>query len=148
MNAMVGPRGEALPAVATAGAPRRAARWHGVPALLAVVLPLAGAVWAAISAAHRGDSDGVLVASLAFAWTVAGAVLVARRRDQPLGAVVLGGALLGAAALAAAALLADPGSASGTVLDLARVGQPVALALLPAVGLHVMVALPGGGLAT
>jgi signal transduction histidine kinase len=134
--------GDTLTAPATA---RPAALRHALPPVVAaVVLALAG--WSAALAAQRGDGDGVLVAALAMAWTLAGAVVAVRRRDEPLGSLLLGGAALGSTALAAAAVLASPTGRPGALLDAARLVQPFALGLLPAAGLHVMAGLPAGRL--
>src|SRR5437879_715656 len=125
--------------------PRPAALRHVLPPVAAGAV-LALAAWSAALAAQRGDGDGVLVAALAMAWTLAGAVVAVRRRDEPLGLLLLGGAALAAVALAAATLLASPAGRPGTLLDAARLVQPLALGLLPAAGLHVMVGLPAGRL--
>jgi len=131
---------------ASSAAPARVPALRAVPPAVAALLLLAGAGWAMAQAVGRGDADGVLVASLVAAWVAAGASLALRRRSEPLGLVVLGGALLAAAALDCAALLASPGGHGSALLDLARLGQPLALGLLPAVGMHVMLGLPSGRL--
>jgi len=109
---------------------------------------LAGAAWAATSAAGRGDADGVLVASLVSAWIVAAVTLLLRRRGEPLGVVVLAGAALAAVAGAAAMVVSQPTAWSSSLVDLARLGQPLALALVPATGLHILAGLPAGRLET
>jgi signal transduction histidine kinase len=109
---------------------------------------LAGVVWSATSAARRGDRDGVLAASLVTAWTLAAVTLLVRRRGEPIGVVVLGGAALAAVAAAAAVVLSRPAGLSSSLVELARLGQPLALALVPAAGLHVLAGLPAGRLET
>jgi signal transduction histidine kinase len=64
------------------------------------------------------------------AWALAGITMLARRRTEPLGAVVLGGAVVGVAGLASASV------------------RPVAVALVPAIALHVLLGMPDGRLAT
>jgi len=113
---------------------------------LAALALLAGSAWAMAMAAGRGDGDGVLVAALAAAWVVAAAVVALRGRDQPLGLLLLGGAALAAVAVAAAEVVGGAGSVSGGLRDAARMAQPLALGLLPALGLHVFLGLPDGRL--
>src|SRR5579864_3319016 len=127
---------------------RRAAPLQAVGLLGVAAVALAGAVWSAASAAHRGDSDGVLAASLVTAWALAALTLLLRRRGEPVGVVVLGGAALAAVAGAAAEVLAQPAGHASSLVDLARLGQPLALALVPAAGLHVLAGLPAGRLET
>jgi signal transduction histidine kinase len=134
------------PEAAVSAAPARVPALRSVlPALLALVL-LAGGAWAIAAAAGRGDADGVLVASLAAAWVVAAATVSLRRRQEPLGPVVLGGALLAVAAVDCGALLASRPAPAAGVLDAARLAQAVGLGLLPAAGMHVLLGLPAGRL--
>jgi signal transduction histidine kinase len=126
----------------------RPAAWRGAPLLAGVGLVLAAAVWAAISAAQRGDSDGVLAASLVTAWALAAATLGVRRRGEPMALVLLGGAALAVVAVGAAAVLARPSGVASGWLDLAHLAQPLALGLLPAAGMHVLAGLPSGRLGT
>jgi signal transduction histidine kinase len=136
--------GDSLSAPAT---PRAAALRHALPLLAAGPL-LAAVGWSTAVAAQRGDADGILIAALAVAWTLAGAVVAIRRAAEPLGLLVLGGAALAAVALAAGAILGAPAARSRTLLDAARLVQPLALGLLPAVGLQALVGLPSGRLET
>ena len=80
-------------------------------------------------------------AVLVVAWVVAGFTLATRRPDEPFGALVLAGAAVGAAAAASSVSLADDAGSSG--LEALRA---VTVAALPAVGLHVLLALPTGEL--
>jgi signal transduction histidine kinase len=87
------------------------------------------ALWALVASA--GDSAGDIVRdALIVAWALAGIVLVIRRPAEPLGLLV---SL--AAAVAAVGSLVDP------------LGR-VAVALLPSVGMHVLLGMPTGGLKT
>src|SRR5437016_5787846 len=71
-----------------------------------------------------------VVATLTGLWTSVGIVLAVRRRGEPLGMIVVAGS-----ALAAAGLLS-----SGVA--------PVAIGLVPAVGLHLLLGMPDGRLPT
>src|SRR5690349_5405308 len=92
--------------------------------------------WAGRDGAFDGVTQGLRL-GLLLVWAVAGLVLTARRPAERLGLLVLVGTALGAGAAAADAILLD-GSTS-TVVGLA---EGLAVALLPAVALHVLLALP------
>ena len=78
-------------------------------------------------------------------WTAAGAVLVTRRPLCRLGAIVLAGTVVGAATIASASLATDA-SWTGIGRDVAAVVATFGTLLLPAVALHVLLALPVGRL--
>src|SRR5204862_334713 len=77
-----------------------------------------------------GTAAGILRPGLALTWALAGLVLVLRKPTEPLGALVSA-----IAAVAAAGVLVHP---------LARMVIP----LLPAAGMHMLLALPAGILGT
>jgi signal transduction histidine kinase len=98
---------------------------------LASIVAVGLAGWA-VTARTGGDASaaGILRPALALAWALASLVLVVRRPSEPLGAIV-----------SAAAAVASLGS---LVEPLARVAIPV----LPALGMHLLLALPAGVLGT
>lgn len=98
---------------------------------LAAFVAIGVAGWAVAERSGTGATAvGVLRPSLALAWAVAGLVLVLRRPSEPLGVLV-----------SAAAAAAGAGSLSHV---LARVAIP----LLPAMGMHLLLAVPAGVLGT
>ncbi|HVL03998.1 MAG TPA: hypothetical protein VM386_06140, partial [Acidimicrobiales bacterium] len=86
----------------------------------------------------------VVRAVLVVSWALAGAILVTRRPLRRLGVVVLAGVALASTACLASAAVEQ--GWSGAPAALAEVTLPVSVALLPAVGLHVLLALPYGRL--
>jgi len=131
-----------------ASASRRPAAWRSAAFLAGLGLVLAAAVWSATAEAGRGDSDGVLAASLVVAWALAAGVLGRRRRGEPMAWIIVGGTGLAALAAGAAALLARPSGVASGWLDAARLVQALALGLLPAAGMHALAGLPAGRLET
>ncbi len=113
-------------------------------ALLAPVtvgLAVAGAVMA------RDTGTEVLRAALISCWAIAGVVITFRRRQERLGPLVLVGVLVaGVASLAASALrAADHGTdLPGAVATMARIALPLAVAVLPAIGMQILLSLPDG----
>ena len=100
----------------------------------------------AVASSGRGLSTIEAVrAGLVVAWATAGTALGVRRRQDRLGPLVLGGAGVGAVGSMAAAL-ARSGYLGAGALDVADGAARVAAALLPAVGLHFLLALPDGRL--
>lgn len=102
----------------------------------------------AVAVAVAGDGLSGLEAvraGLVGAWAVAGTALGVRRREDRLGPLVLGGAAVGGVGVMASALAtyADLGPGAADVAD--GVARMVA-ALLPAVVLHFLLALPDGRL--
>lgn len=120
----------------------------GLPARLRVVtVPIAlaavAAAWWSVAVSHGFDEVvPTLSLVLVVAWSTAGVVLAARRPDEPMGTILLAATTVAGVALAADATLSDDPGRTG--LELAR---GFALGLLPAVALHVLVALPTGHLA-
>jgi signal transduction histidine kinase len=101
--------------------------------LVATSLLVPGRDWSAATV--------VVDAVLVVAWTLSGVALSLRRRG-PLGPLVLAVAVL--AAVCAATASAAGGDVSFAAA--ARLVQPLAGALLPAAGLHLLLALPTGAL--
>lgn len=123
--------------------------------LAAALLTIAGtglAVWAGqLSAVGDSGARELVRLGLVLAWVLCGALVAARRPGEPLGALLLAGTLAGAVATTAAAILhaaaAGDATAKGLV-DAAQWVRPFALALIPGVGMHVMLGLPDGRLDT
>jgi signal transduction histidine kinase len=101
---------------------------------------------AVITAVIAQDTDGARGAVqavrivLLVAWIVAGITVASRRSREPLGLLILAGTGVGGAAAASAVELIDEASTS---VELVRA---VTVAALPAVGLHLLLALPNGEL--
>jgi signal transduction histidine kinase len=113
-----------------------------VPTRLGALLALAAAVLAVTQAtdAHLGPGRFVLLGVVA-AWCI-GALVVSRvRPDEPLAALMtlIGGAI-------AVAMLAAAEYASHPTYDLTAFLRATAVALLPALGAHLALALPDGRL--
>jgi signal transduction histidine kinase len=103
------------------------------------------AIVALVLARHRNGLGGrVLLSMIVVSWAVAGALLARRRPAEPMGAVVLASAVL--AAIAGAAAIAGPSSSSlGEPRPFgASVVMVLALALLPAAGMHLLLGAPDG----
>ena len=84
------------------------------------------------------------------AWAAAGTVITVRRPGERQGPLILQASLLGAVGvLATAALWADGAGRSvpAVLVDAALLARPLALALLPAAGMHVLLTLPDGSCA-
>jgi signal transduction histidine kinase len=98
---------------------------------------LALTLWAAILLAGGGlRADEWTPVVIALAWTLTGAIVSLRRPNERTGLLVLLASNVGALALLGAA-------AEG---DLAELVRPLAAALLPAVSMHLLLALPDGRL--
>lgn len=117
--------------------------WHPWAALApAALLLLVFAL--ALDGRDRLTGVEVVRAGLVVAWALAGATLVTRLHLRRLGLVVLAGAIVASiASIASAAIGEGLGRAPGA---LAEVSLPMAVALVPAVGLHLLLGLPDGRL--
>ena len=117
----------------------------GPRAWVARVVATAAVGLAAWSAAIAADDDdlwrALLRGVLIVAWAVAGASLARRRPDEYLGRLVTAAAAVAAMGAVASAVLGD--GERSTVLFGVRA---LALALLPAAGVHLLVTLPAGEL--
>jgi signal transduction histidine kinase len=125
----------------------RTARLRPALAPVAVGLAVAGAVLARDTGHLK---TALLYAATVLAWATAGAVITARRPGERQGSLILEASVLGAvAALATAVVWADAGGRSlpAALVDAALLARPLALALLPAAGMHVLLTLPDGSCA-
>jgi signal transduction histidine kinase len=106
------------------------------PAIVLAPLAVALAVFGLVDATDGGTTSGDVVrVALICAWALAGGALVASRRQAALGTVVL----LVAVVAGVCSATAEP---DGAVAVVHRLG----LGLLPAAGLHLLLALPAGHL--
>jgi signal transduction histidine kinase len=114
----------------------------GVLALCA----LGAAAYAPVLGRHGNLGTEVFRAVLVGAFALAGTFALIRRPFERQGLLVLGGATLGAvAALFAAVLQAHAhGTVSAGAVSAARLIEPVAVALLPVAGMHLVLGLPDG----
>jgi len=123
--------------------PRGARRPLGLLSAL-VSIGLAGWSLTLISGSPTaGDYVRVSVVAL---WAVCGLSLVWRRPGEPMGMLILAFAKAGALWALGAGLRADATAGSG-VRDLGSVLQALGVALLPAIGLHILFGLPDGVIA-
>lgn len=110
------------------------------------------AVGLALAAVALAQGTGHVRAALWYgvtvlAWAVAGAVISVRRPRERQGTLILRGAVLGGLAAVAAAVLwasGDGRGLPGALVDGAYLVRPLALALLPAIGMHIVLTLPDG----
>ncbi len=109
-------------------------------AAIAVFLVIDVWKWAGGDEAFDGVTQGIRL-GLLLVWAFAGLMLTTRRPGERLGLIVLTGTALGAAAAAADAVLLD-----GSTSTLIGLVEGLAVALIPAVALHVLLALPTGEL--
>lgn len=132
-------RGGVLPVPAV---PARGYR-RPVGALLAV-LAIGLAAYAAIVTISDDQAAELMRASVLMLWALAGASLAIRRPHEPVGLIVLAGAVVGAIGSVGAvrAPLTD-----GTARDLALALRWLSLAIIPAIGMHLVLGLPDGRLA-
>ena len=123
----------------------------GRPGGLDAVLAVA-AIGLVVTAVALAQGTGhvrtaVLHAATVAAWGVAGAVITVRRPGERQGGLILRASLIGAVAALATALLwahADGRDLPAVLVDAALLLRPVALALLPAAGMHILLTLPDG----
>ncbi|HWC10967.1 MAG TPA: histidine kinase [Acidimicrobiales bacterium] len=131
---------------AAPGAPRR--RWtlrpRTVLAPAAIAMVVAGVVLARSSGHLR---TAVLLAATVGAWTVAGTVIGVRRPAERQGGLILQASLIGALALLSSSVLwadADGRDLPALLVDGALLTRALAVALLPAAGMHLLLTLPDG----
>ncbi|HUP71120.1 MAG TPA: histidine kinase [Acidimicrobiales bacterium] len=116
--------------------------------LVAPVCVALAAASLAVAAAGNGTGPSGLEmvrAALVVAWAVAGTAVGIRRREDRLGPLVLGGAALGGVGVMASSL-ASHGDLGAGATDGADAAARMVVALLPAVALHFLLALPDGRL--
>ena len=120
------------------------------PAYCLLGAPLAGVIAGvalAIAAADGPSAEEIVRPILVVLWAGAGLLLGLRRRRERLAPIVLGGAIVGAVGTLAAAMLAHR-DLDGSAQLAWDVALRFATALLPAVALHLLLALVDGRLAT
>jgi signal transduction histidine kinase len=115
---------------------------------VAGLMVLSGAAVALVLAHQPQDlATEVVFAALIVAWAAAAETLLASRPGERLGVIALGGSLLGALAVVADATLraqTHGTSVDPTAASAARLALAMALALLPAVGTHLLLGVPDG----
>ncbi len=118
-----------------------------VPAGLLALVAVAGAVTTPLVDRHVGLLSQVIVAVVVVAYAAAGTTALVWRplEKQPL-VLLLGSAVGGAAAASASVIAAHShGRVVGAgLLATARLTEPLALALLPMVAMHLLLGLPDG----
>ncbi len=135
------------PGPAGSGAPPRRRPLGIALALAASVL---GIVAVVVSRGTPGSTTAAVGAGLVASWALAGTVMTARRPGERQGQLIVGATFLAAVGLAAAAMLwaGDDGHAAPALLaHAASLARPLALALLPAAGMHLLLTLPDGSCA-
>jgi signal transduction histidine kinase len=124
---------------------RRAGLLPVMPAEIVLVAIAAGL------ARETGHLETALLFGLTVVvWAVAGSVITVRRPGERQGALILRGSLMGAVAAVATAVIwadADGRVLPAALVDAAFLARPLALALLPAAGMHVLLTLPDGSCA-
>lgn len=114
------------------------------PWMAAALVPAAAAMAGLVVSSEGGLGAGEAIrAVLAVAWSLAAAVLVWRPSLRRLGQVVLLTSAIGAVGVLATSMVG-----AGTGGALAELAQALSVALLPAVGLHLVLSLPHGRLGT
>ncbi|MEA2826894.1 MAG: hypothetical protein QOG43_1333 [Actinomycetota bacterium] len=120
----------------------------GGPVLLAGVTAVVVAAAGALLARDTGHlPTALLYGATVVAWAVAGAVITVRRPAERQGRLILLATMIGAlAALATAVIWADADGQSlpGALVQAAFLARPLAIALLPAAGMHMLLTLPDG----
>ena len=118
-----------------------------ITAAVVAAAGLAGAVVAPFIDERADRATLVVRALVVGAFALAGVSAVARRPSERQGSLVVLGALAGGAAVGLDAIITahSHGEAvSGAALALARLGEPLALGLLPVIAMHLMLGLPDG----
>jgi signal transduction histidine kinase len=127
-------------------AERQSTRRAASPALLLGFVTFALCVWATVLFAQGGlDATEWVPVLLTLAWASSGAALALRRPGERMGVLILFASLLGAIATLATAVAERE---TGIARDVAELARAMSVALLPAAGLHVLLALPDGALAS
>jgi signal transduction histidine kinase len=125
--------------------PRGSRRAVGVAAV--GVLASGVAIAGAATASHVALGPGrVLVCVLVVAWSAAAVLVAMQRPQEPLSWIMVAGAAAGGVAAFAAAAVAKAHPASGSSYDSKAAVLAFAVALLPAIGLHLALGLPRGTL--
>ncbi|MDQ1511236.1 MAG: hypothetical protein QOG50_3080, partial [Actinomycetota bacterium] len=115
-----------------------------LPVAAVAVAATALAIGGALEASHAVVGPGrVLACILVAAWSAAALFVAVHRPQESLRWIVVGGALAGGVAVLADAFVGDPTSSGGT-RDVGSAILSVAVAVLVAVGLHLVLGLPDG----
>jgi signal transduction histidine kinase len=123
---------------------------RALPTLLGVglaVVALAGGIASPLIDRHGDLQTQVVRGIVVVAFALAGAFALARRPSERQPVLVLLGSGLGGVAASLAALIgahAHGMPVSGGLLSFARIGEPIALALLPIAVMHLLLGLPDG----
>lgn len=118
-----------------------------IPAALLTLVGLAGAIAAPLIDHHRDLTTLIVRAVVVACFAIAGATAYACRPSERQPLLVLVTACLGGIATVLAAVIDahTHGASIGTVVvSAARLGEPLALALLPIAGMHLLLGLPDG----
>ena len=121
-----------------------------LPALLGAILAaiaLAGGIASPLIDRHGDTPTEVVRAIVVVVFALAGVFALTRRPSERQPVLVLLGAGLGGVATVLSALIQAHGhgmAVSAGLLSFARVGEPVALALLPIAVMHLLLGLPDG----
>jgi signal transduction histidine kinase len=124
-------------------------RARAVPALAALCLVVAagGSLAALFVAAPPDMAAEAARSTVVLCFASAGALAFSRRPGERQGLLVLWAAALGATATLAASVLGHyggPGHNVSSVVELCRLIEPVAIALLPIAVMHLLLSLPDG----
>ena len=132
-----------LPATVAAEPEARSSSAMGV----ALALPAVALAVVSLLVGSEPSAAEVVRAVLVVLWAAAGATLTTRRRHSRLGPIVLGGATVGALGALANAVASHhaPTGAGGVIVDLT---VRLSAALLPAIAMHFLLAMPQGHLET
>jgi signal transduction histidine kinase len=128
----------------------RTAEVRPVAAALSVVLALlalAGAAGALAVDARHDPAAQVVRSSVVACFALAGLLALVRRPDERQPLVVLWWAALGGLATASAAVVAahaHGGAVGAAAVGAARLGEPLALGLLPVAAMHILLGIPDG----
>src|SRR5438874_371893 len=114
--------------------------------LLAAVAAIALAGWSLTLVSGSPTVGDYVRVSVIALWALCGLSLVWRRPREPMGLLILAFAGAGALWALGAALRADVTAGSGT-RDLGSVLRALGVALLPAIGMHILFGLPDGVIA-
>ncbi|MGI9120034.1 MAG: histidine kinase [Acidimicrobiales bacterium] len=131
------------PPVATPAPPSPPMEWSAWTAIApaALVLLVGGLGLASRDGLTAAE---VVRAGLVVAWALAGAVLATHQALRRLGVVILAG--VGAAAVACLTSAVLDAGWTGLIGGIAALAHPLSVAVLPAVGLHLLVGLPHASL--
>src|SRR5437879_8104317 len=114
--------------------------------LLAAVAAIALAAWSLTLVSGSPTVGDYVRMSVIALWALCGLSLVWRRPREPMGMLILAFAGAGALWALGAGLRADLSAGSGAH-DLGSVVQALGVALLPAIGMHILFGLPDGAIA-